>query len=60
MISENFRTKSAKMRPAKIKQMVDLQKWFNDCHESRLFTASAPPNTLRRTSRTTHVATHDR
>ena len=30
MISENFRTKSAKMRPAKIKQMADLQKWFND------------------------------
>ena len=30
MIGENSGTKSAKMRPAKIEQTADLQKWFND------------------------------
>ena len=30
MIGENSGTKSAKMRPAKIEQTVDLQKWFNN------------------------------
>ena len=30
------------------------------CHESRLFTASAPQHALRRTSPNTHVTTHDR
>ena len=30
MIGKNSRTKSGKMRPEKIEQAVDLQRWFND------------------------------
>ena len=45
MVGENSGTKSAKMRPAKIEQTADLQKWFNDSSGRTLaeFKIAIPP-----------------